>query len=104
LNGGFGQAYNLKSEELLSPAFGRTGDSSGESEIVRQLNGQDNFAVKDILAARTGKPMSKCTVVNFDSEGIDVAAAKALERIWFPSPASTPDNLFAILKALQKVL
>jgi heme iron utilization protein len=97
LNGGFGQAYNLTGDELLSPGFAVPTDRFSEAETMNRLNGPDHRAVKDIAAAQAGKSVLKWAVVNFDAEGIDVAAGKTLYRIWFSAAVSTQDNLFAAL-------
>ena len=101
LNGGFGQAYNLDSAHILSPRPSPP-QHFNEEEILRRLNGLDKDSVAAVTAAQTGAPASKCTVFNFDSEGLDVFAAGHLRRIWFPSPATTQDHIFALLLKLRK--
>ncbi len=96
MNGGFGQAYNLESADVLSlQFFGQ--HQLNEAETITRLNGQHNKAVAALASAQIGKPVAKCTVLNFDSEGLDVFTGRLLRRIWLKSPASTQDDLFAFL-------
>lgn len=99
LNGGFGQAYNLESADVLSPQFNGQ-HQFNEAEIIKRLNGQLSKAVAALTAAQIGKPVSKCTVLNFDSEGLDVLTGGLLRRIWLKSPATTQDDLFTFLLKL----
>ncbi len=96
LNGGFGQAYHMERTDILSAQFEHD-EHHNEKDVLKRLNGPDNAAVAAFAAAQTGISMSKCTVINFDSEGLDVFAGGLLRRIWLPIPATTQDNLFALL-------
>ncbi len=96
LNGGFGQAYNMERPDILSAQF-EPQQQYNEIDVLNRLNGPDNAAVVAFAAAQTGLLVKKCTVTNFDSEGIDVLVGGFLRRIWLPFPITTQDNLFALL-------
>lgn len=97
LNGGFGQAFNLEKAEILSPDIEWQDGFDNENDLLARLNIKSNSTVMEMFAAQTGKGPAKLIVESVDSEGMDVVSAGVFHRIWFPSPASTQNELFNLL-------
>jgi heme iron utilization protein len=98
LNGGFGKAYLLTAADLLSPAFDSHKNEVPERNILAMLNGELAPLMASRLCAQSGATPSKWKAVSFDSEGVDVVAAKTMMRIWLDHPASTHDELMTELR------
>lgn len=102
LNGGFGQAFLLKPEDILSRSTSGGGFEGEEAAILERLNNRDKAVLQKLAAAALGKPVSGYTAASLDSEGLEVAVGSDFHRIWFGKAISTQDELFDHLLKLEK--
>jgi heme iron utilization protein len=97
LNGGFGQAFNLTGNELLSPPIGTQPGMFDEDKTLARLNGDMRTLITRLMDLETGKTPAEFKVESIDSEGLDITAASRFQRIWFRNTVATQDKLFDYL-------
>jgi heme iron utilization protein len=95
LNGGFGQAFEIRQSELVSPL--NESMHLAETKLIKDLNDTGAVLVaafaKNAGLAGTGR----ISVVGCDVEGLDVVTAGKLARVWFTKPARTVENVYTEL-------
>ena len=102
LNGGFGQAFVLQPEDILSPSTSGRGFAGEEAAILDRLNGRHQEMLDKIASESLCKLVSGCAAASLDSEGLEIASGGDFHRIWFGQTISTQDKLFDLLLNLRK--
>lgn len=100
LNGGFGQAYALQADDVLSPLYADL--SAAEADILDRLNGEDAGLLKRAAETATGKTVNACTAESVDSEGLEITISGKILRLWYDKTVSTQDALFDYLLKFGK--
>lgn len=87
LNGGFGKAYSLTREELLSTVPESDGIAAAEPNAVTHMNDDHLDAIAN-YAAYYGKAKDKAdwVMTGIDADGFDLAAGDRTMRIFFDTP------------------
>jgi putative heme iron utilization protein len=86
LNGGFGRAYNLKRDEILSLGSVNADLAAMESGAVEHMN-EDHFEAVSLYARHYCKaPDGNWKMLGLDADGIDLANGDDLRRVFFPQP------------------
>jgi putative heme iron utilization protein len=89
LNGGFGKAYALTRDDLLSagPAeeFARS-----EQSAVDHMNGDHADAIANYAMHFGGEDNGDWRMTGYDADGMDLAQGDRVLRIFFPEPLTAP--------------
>lgn len=102
LNGGFGKAYLLTRNDLLSDAAGSAALAAGEPGAVEHMNADHRDAI-DLYARHFGKATgSGWTMTGIDPDGFDLVSGDAVARIDFPRPLSDPGDMRKALVAMAQ--
>lgn len=100
LNGGFGKAFALTAEDLLSngdPAL-----AAAEGNAVEHMN-EDHFEAVDLYARHYAKaPSGKWVLTGIDAEGIDIADGDDVRRIFFEKPITAPQDMHMVLVQMAR--
>ncbi|PSJ53675.1 HugZ family protein [Pseudaminobacter soli (ex Li et al. 2025)] len=103
LNGGFGRAYNLTRDELVteSPALEALAES--EQSALDHMNADHRDAIA-VYAHHFAKAESNdWTLTGFDPEGMDLASGDTIKRIFFPRKLTDADELRKILIEMARI-
>lgn len=96
LNGGFGKAYELSRNDLVSG-----GDISSfsnyEDGVVEHMNQDHRDAVALYAQVLCRAPPANWRLAAVDPEGIDLVAGDLVERLWFDMPLESPEQLRGVL-------
>jgi heme iron utilization protein len=93
LNGGFGQAFEVDGEELLSPESEPL--RMAESKLIEDLNGT-RIALVTAFAEKAGlKTAARTSVTGCDTEGMDIVTGGRPARVWFAQTATTVEKVYA---------
>lgn len=101
LNGGFGKAYALQNDDLITPLDGVAGLIDIEEGAVSHMNSDHSDAV-DRYAAQAGAKQGKWSLSTIDPEGVDLTSGDDIVRLWFDTPLASPEDLRPVLVALAK--
>ncbi len=96
LNAGFGKAYAMSREDLL------TGDLTSESEAVAHMNEDHRDAVATYATGLCGAEPGEWSLTGLDPDGIDLCLGDRVERIWFDPPLRGPGDIRPRLVSLVK--
>jgi heme iron utilization protein len=95
LNGGFGQAFEIGGNEMLSPQSESL--RKAETKLIEDLNGTGTALVATFAQKAGLKESGRILVTGCDPEGIDIVTGGKHSRIWFVKPVMTSKNVFAEL-------
>jgi len=99
LNGGFGKAFILATEDLICPAATAESIAPNEQDILDSVkeNGEDAIAAR--ISQMTGTATRPLKVVGIDPDGLDIAAGNEIVRLPFSrSCASAAEVRAELLK------
>lgn len=100
LNGGFGKAFALTADDLLSnsdPAL-----AAAEANALEHMN-EDHFEAVNLYARYYAKaPAGKWVLTGIDAEGIDIADGDDVRRIFFENPISIPQDMHVVLVQMAR--
>jgi putative heme iron utilization protein len=100
LNGGFGKAFALTPEDLLTnpdPAL-----AAAEHNALEHMN-EDHAAAVDLYARYYAKaPGGKWVLTGIDAEGIDIADGDDVRRIHFEAPITQPNDVHMVLVKMAR--
>ncbi|MFD9996748.1 HugZ family protein [Mesorhizobium sp. NPDC059024] len=102
LNGGFGKAYLLDRSDLI--VTGAINDALAESEqsALDHMNSEHLDAVM-VYAHHYAKAESEgWTLAGFDADGMDLVSGNRMERVFFPKPLETQQDLRKTLVEMAK--
>lgn len=102
LNGGFGKAYELGRDDLLTPTEGAESLLAAEHEILAHMNGDHGAAVGLYATKLAGREPGAWRMIGIDPEGFEVAQGGEIARIGFSARVTTPDDARRALVALVK--
>jgi putative heme iron utilization protein len=101
LNGGFGKAYALTREDILSA--GPIDDfSRAEQSAVDHMNGDHADAVANYALHYSREENGAWRMTGYDPDGIDLALGDKVLRIFFPEPLSVPREAHMKLVEMAK--
>jgi len=100
LNGGFGKAYRLTRDDLLSDRTVAEALAAGEAGAVAHMNADHADAVA-LYARHYGKAASgSWTLTGIDPDGLDLALGDKILRIGFPAPLKDAGEMRKALVAM----
>lgn len=102
LNGGFGKAFELSREDLLSPLKDADGWQAMEGGAVAHMNEGHKDAVQLYAEVLCKAEAADWTLSGLDPEGLDLVAGDRVERLWFEAPLETPQDVRPLLVTLAK--
>ncbi|MBA8900530.1 HugZ family protein [Phyllobacterium sp. P30BS-XVII] len=93
LNGGFGRAYQLTADDLLSLNPVNDELAAAEKNAVEHMN--DDHAEAIALYARfyAKAPDGSWRITGIDAEGFDIADGDDVQRIWFSTPLGSAKDM-----------
>lgn len=101
LNGGFGKAYALTREDVLSAGpideFSRS-----EQSAVDHMNDDHFDAIANYALHYAGEENGDWRMTGYDPDGIDLALGDKVLRIFFPEPLSAPREAHMKLVEMAK--
>ncbi|PLP56575.1 pyridoxamine 5'-phosphate oxidase [Mesorhizobium loti] len=102
LNGGFGKAYLLDHSDLI--VNGAVNDALAESEqsALDHMNSEHLDAVAVYAHHYAKAEGGGWTLAGFDADGMDLVSGDRTERIFFPKPLETPQDLRKTLVEMAK--
>lgn len=98
LIGGFGRAYQLDGDDLLTPDGFNLADA--EAAILDHMNADHADAVCLYAQHLAKQPAADWKLTGIDPEGIDLAAGDQLVRLWFDKRVDNRSDARAMLVAL----
>lgn len=103
LNGGFGKAYALTRENLLSDAAVSEALAANEQRAVDHMN-EDHLDAVALYASHFGGNRQKLawTISGIDPDGMDLVAGDAVLRVFFPEPLTEASGLRPALVAMVR--
>lgn len=102
LNGGFGKAFELQSDELLTALGNSEGWIAMEGGAVAHLNEDHADAVKLYAEILCKAEPANWRLAGLDPEGLDLAAGDKVERLWFAEILDKPEAVRPVLVSLAK--
>ncbi|PVB61601.1 DUF2470 domain-containing protein [Labrenzia sp. 011] len=100
LNGGFGKAFELTREDLLTPVDDPERWAALETGAVAHMNEDHREAIKLYAEVLRGAKPANWRLACLDPEGLDLVAGDMIERLWFDEPLDDPSELRPMLVAL----
>lgn len=96
-NAGFGRAYALAARDVLtlSPANAELAES--ETSAIAHMNADHSEAVSLYAQHFAKAPPGRWELVGIDADGIDLAAADEVRRVFFDAPLASAAELRAVL-------
>ena len=99
-NGGFGKAYEMSRDDLLSCADSDL--EAMEAEAVQHMNEDHQDAILDYARHFAGRQDGQWSLTCIDPEGLDLTCADDVARVWFDPPLESADQLRPRLVAMAK--
>jgi len=102
LNGGFGKAYALSRQDLITGGPAVEALASSEQGAVDHMNADHSGAI-DLYALHFAKATGRgWTITGCDADGIDLARGDDVARIFFPAPLQAASELRTVLVEMAK--
>ena len=102
LNGGFGRAYAMKAEEILSLSPANESLSAAEAGAIEHMNADHADAVELYARYFARADAGKWILVGIDADGIDIVNGDRAERVPFPAQLSSGAEMReALVKLVQ---
>ncbi len=102
LNGGFGKAYALSSEDLVLDEDQWSALDEWEAGAVSHMNDDHLDAIKLYAEVLGRQPEGNWRLVSLDPEGMDLQAGDRMARLWFETQLSSPEALRPALVDLAR--
>lgn len=104
LNGGFGKAFNLSSNDILSDAVTATTIETGEQSALDHMNADhaDAIALYASHYAKLPATSRPGLMTGIDPEGFNIAAGDDVGRIFFETPITSPSDVHHALVKMAK--
>ncbi|MDP3255327.1 MAG: DUF2470 domain-containing protein [Bosea sp. (in: a-proteobacteria)] len=100
LNGGFGRAYELTADDLLSDAAAATAIATMEEDAVEHMNTDHADAVRAYATGLLNAEDGDWRLTGLDPDGADLARADLVLRLPFPAPVTDAASLRRTLAEL----
>ncbi|MEO0881841.1 MAG: DUF2470 domain-containing protein [Pseudomonadota bacterium] len=101
-NGGFGRAYKMTADDLLSPVEDLADWGPREAGARVHMNDDHADAVELYAKGFCGSCDGKWQLTGIDPEGMDLALGEDRLRVWFDAPLTVPDQMHKELVGLVK--
>jgi putative heme iron utilization protein len=102
LNGGFGRAYNLLGNQLLTASPANAELAAAERSAVEHMNGDHSDAVDRYARFYAKAPAGKWTLLGIDAEGFEIGNGGDVRRIFFAKPVASAHDVHLTLVAMSK--
>lgn len=102
LNGGFGKAFELTRQDLLSPLDDPERWAAVEVSAVAHMNEDHREAIKLYAEVLCKAEKANWRLACLDPEGLDLVAGDRVERLWFDEPLKDPQDLRQVLVTLAQ--
>lgn len=102
LNGGFGRAYAMTAEDVVSDAAGLDDLTDLEAGAVEHMNADHGDAVALYARAFCNAAPGAWVLTGLDAEGLDLQLGDQIKRLWFDKPLTSAENLRPLLARLAK--
>ncbi len=99
-NQGFGKAYQMTGDDLLTPVDPKLQEI--EREAVEHMNDDHADAITLYAGGCTGRPSGTWTLACIDLEGLDLISGDDVARVWFDPPLNGAEELRPRLVSLAK--
>lgn len=100
LNGGFGKAFELQQQDLLTPLKDLEQWAAMETGAVAHMNEDHRDAIKLYAEMLCKSEEANWRLACLDPEGLDLIAGDRIERLWFAEALTDPSELRPTLVAL----
>lgn len=100
LNGGFGRAYAMTAGDLLTDMTGLEGLLAFEAGAVAHMNDDHADAVALYAQAFCKGAPGNWILIGLDPEGLDLQKGDEVERLWFDTPLTSPEEMRPLLVRL----
>jgi putative heme iron utilization protein len=100
LNGGFGKAFELGNEDLLTSIEQPERWAAMEAGAVAHMNEDHQDAVKLYAEVLCKASVANWKLACIDPQGLDLVAGDKVERLWFAEKLNDPEELRPTLVAL----
>lgn len=102
LNGGFGKAYLLSSEDLMIRSPAREDIADRENAAIEHMNSDHAEAASVYAKHYCGAKGNNWTLCGIDAAGIDLIAGDELKRVEFAEELTDPAQLRTVLADLLR--
>lgn len=102
LNGGFGRAYRMGREDLLTDVSGFFDFYDFEAGAIEHMNSDHPDAVALYASKLCGAREGAWRLIGIDPEGLQLALGDELLRLAFPKPLTGPHELRPVLMVLAQ--
>lgn len=103
LNGGFGRAYELGREHLMTESPMLAGIAAVEQSAIIHMNADHREAVALYAAHFAKAPAGEWRITGIDPEGADLACGDEVRRVFFPRPLAGEGDLRMILAEMARI-
>jgi hypothetical protein len=93
LNGGFGQAVHLTTQDFVCDENIVGALEGMEAAVLEHMNTDHRAAVNSIAQGNGGRGKSKWIMSGIDNEGVDLTSGDATLRVWFEAPMRNAENI-----------
>ncbi len=100
LNGGFGRAYAMTPQDLLTDMTGLDDLLDFEAGAVEHMNADHGAAVALYAQAFCGAGPGDWLLTGLDPEGLDLMQGDEVRRLWFEAPLGKPEEIRPLLVSL----
>ena len=102
LNGGFGKAFDLEKDDLLTVLDDADGWEAMEGGAVQHMNEDHRDAIRLYAEVLCKAETANWRLSGLDPEGLDLVAGDRIERFWFETPLGAPQDVRPVLVTLAK--
>lgn len=102
LNAGFGKAYELAAEDVLTDVAGCQGFDDMEAGAVAHMNEDHRDAIANYATRLLNRDAGNWSLSSIDPEGLDLVLGDATARLWFEPPLTFAEELRPRLVELAK--
>ena len=102
LNAGFGKAYELTGDDVLTDLSGCDGFAEIEAGAVDHMNDDHRDAVANYATGLLNRPSGNWLLASMDPEGLDLANGDDTARLWFEPTLTSAEELRPRLVELAK--
>lgn len=100
LNGGFGKAFALTPDDVLTPQPDQLAEM--ETGAVAHMNEDHVDAIAAYATGLLGLAPGPWELASLDAEGLDLVLGDKVRRLWFETPLATAADMRPTLVALAK--
>lgn len=102
LNGGFGKAYALTRDDILTASPALEALAASEQGAIDHMNSDHGDAIALYAAHFARAAGTGWTMTGIDADGFDLVSGDELRRVFFPAPLQAPSELRAVLVEMAR--